>query len=358
MSDPVLRNLLITQRYHEFAVQLRDAGAGEDATWCAFAVWASKTAGATIRGEVLPAKAKQLITADGTAQEVLQRFNHGVTGWAWKHLTHDHVAEVVEDVTGDVSKQIADGNVLVFAELAPIFTALIDAHGCSPRSRQELAAALAPSLAPLASDTDGVAVVAAFESYEKALFDPAARPALILRANTLAVAHEQRRLQPAISAALGAAISDTLKKVIERDIVGHLPTAQVRGVLDGLTGDVCNVLDKAWDTALTEAIMQLVTPNETLDLRRDVPPLSGRMFPPELCDLSGTEAESAVAQWDRTRGVGTPSGARDWAVLEDRMNFIVNLFRSRQRDATLFNPPFSDAQLAVLAQGQLPSGPL
>ena len=98
-----------------------------------------------------------------------------------------------------------------------------------------------------------------------------------------------------ISAALGAAISDTLKKVIERDIVGHLPTAQVRGVLDGLTGDVCNVLDKAWDTALTEAIMQLVTPNETLDLRRDVPPLSGRMFPPELCDLSGTEAESAVA---------------------------------------------------------------
>ena len=40
------------------------------------------------------------------------------------------------------------------------------------------------------------------------------------------------------------------------------------------------------------------------------------------------------------------------------MNFIVNLFRLRRRDATLFNPPFSDAQLAVLAQGQLPSGPL
>jgi hypothetical protein len=40
------------------------------------------------------------------------------------------------------------------------------------------------------------------------------------------------------------------------------------------------------------------------------------------------------------------------------MNFIVNLFRSRQRDASLFNPPFSNAQLAVLAQGQLPPGPL
>ena len=65
-----------------------------------------------------------------------------------------------------------------------------------------------------------------------------------------------------------------------------------------------------------------------------------------------------MAQWDRTGGTGTPSGAHDWAVLEERMNFIVNLFRSRQRDASLFSPPFSDAQLAVLAQGQLPPGPL
>src|SRR5271157_466766 len=260
MSDPVLRNLLITQRYHEFAVRLREAGAGADATWCAFAVWASKTAGATIRGEVLPAKARQLMTGNGAAQEVLQRFNHGVTGWLWEHLTLDHLGEVIEDVTGDVSKQIADGNVLVFAELAPLFTALINACLSSPVTPQELAAALAPLLAPLASDKDGVAVVAAFDAYQRALLNPSARPALILRANTLAVAHEQRRLQPAISAALDAAISDTLKKVIERDIVGHLPTAEVRHVLDGLTGDVCNILDEAWDTALTESIMQLATP--------------------------------------------------------------------------------------------------
>ena len=358
MSDPVLRNLQITQRYHEFAVQLRDAGAGEDATWCAFAVWASKTAGASIRGEVLPAKAKQLLVEADGAQAVLQRFNHGVTGWAWKHLTHDHVAQVIDAVTADVAKQIADGNVLVFAELAPLFTALIDALHSVPRTSQDLAAALAPSLAPLASDPNGVAVVAAFEAYERAVCDPTTRPALVLRANTLAVAHEQRRLQPAIAAALDAAISDTLRKVIEQDIVTHLPTAEVRRVLDALTGEVCTVLDGAWDTALTEAIMQLVTPSETLDLRRDVPPLSGGMFPPELRDLAGTEAESAVAQWDRTHGKGIPSGAHDWAKLEDRMNFIVNLFRSRQRDPNLFNPPYTDAQLATLAQGRLPPGPL
>jgi hypothetical protein len=40
------------------------------------------------------------------------------------------------------------------------------------------------------------------------------------------------------------------------------------------------------------------------------------------------------------------------------MNFIVNLFRSRQRDASLFQPPFSAEQLAELAQGQVPEGAL
>jgi hypothetical protein len=45
-------------------------------------------------------------------------------------------------------------------------------------------------------------------------------------------------------------------------------------------------------------------------------------------------------------------------VLEERMNFIVNLFRSRQRDPSLFDAPFSEAQLAELSEGRLPSGPL
>ena len=356
MADPVLRNLWITQRYHQFALQLRDAGAGEDATWCAFAVWASKTAGATIRGEVLPARAKQLLIDN--AWPVLDRFNHGLAGLALRHLTHDHLALAVQSISADVSTQIAAGNVLVFAELAPLFSAFLDALGSRPATPEVLAAHLAPTLSTLDSAEDAATLEAVFSAYGQALYGPADRAALILEANTLAVAHEQRRLQPAISAALNAAITDTLQKVIEGDVVGHFPIAEVRHLVDGLTDDVCKVLDGAWDTALTEAVMQLVTASETLDLRRDVPPLSEGLFPPVLCDLSGTAAERAVAQWDKTGGTGRPSGAHDWAVLEQRMNYIVNLFRSRQRDGTLFDPPFSEAQLAVLAEGHLPPGPL
>jgi hypothetical protein len=358
LSDPVVRNLCITQRYHELAAGLRDAGLGPDATWCAFAVWASKTAGATIRGDVLPTRAKDCFADSGATEGILDRFNHGVEAWAMRRLSHEHIAQVIDSVTADVARHVGDGNLLVFAELAPLFTALLDGCRASPCEPQQLSQAMAPALTALTKSEDAGGVVDAFAAYEAARFAAASRPVLVLQANTLAVAHEQQRLQPAISGALNAPISDSLKQVIEADVVGHLPGADARRVLDGLADEVCTHLDATWDTVLTEVIMQLVTATETFDLRRDVPPLAEGMFPPELIDIAGTVADPVVARWDRTNGTGVPSGARDWDVLEDRMNFIVNLFRSRQQDAALFDPPFSNAQLGVLATGQLPPGPL
>ncbi len=361
MTDPVLRNLWITQRYHELALQLREAGAGEDATWCAFAVWASKTAGATIRGEVLPVRARRLLVENEATQAALRALSHGAAGHVWRFLlSRDPLGRAAEQVTGDVSKALAEGNRLVFAELAPLFTALVKARGSvDATTPQSLSTALAPALASLQnSGIDTSDLGAAFDAYAHALCAPSGRAALILQANMLAVAHEQQRLQPAIEQALGAAVTDTLQRVLEDDLVRHVPAAGVREVLDHLTGDVCATLDEAWDVALTDAIMQLVTASETLDLHDNVPPLNGTLFPPALSDLRGTPAEDVVAKWDKTGGTGVRSGADNWERLEERMNFIVNLFRSRQQVAALFDPPFSDAQLAVLARGELPPGPL
>jgi hypothetical protein len=358
MADPVLRNLCITQRYHEFAIALRDAGCAQDATWCAFAVWASKTAGATIRGEVLPARAKKVLLENEAARAAVHRFNHGLAGKALQDLTHDHLGQLIEGVTGDVATQIAAGNVLVFSELAPIFAVLVQALDPRPATMAALTETMAPVLATLGTDADAMSAVAAFECYGRAVFASGERATLVLDANVLAVAHEQRRLQPAISSALNAAISDTLKRLIETEIVRRLPKEGARRALDRLTDELCAVLDEGWDTALTESIMQLVTANETFDLREDVPPLVDGMFPVGLRTLTGTAAEATFGQWDKTTGTGTPSGAHDWAVLDERMNFIVNLFRSRQNDATMFDPPFSFDQLAHLAQGQVPPPPL
>jgi hypothetical protein len=102
----------------------------------------------------------------------------------------------------------------------------------------------------------------------------------------------------------------------------------------------------------------LETFDERLELHRDVPPLQNRLYPPTLADLKGSAAEAPFGQWDRTEGKGAPTGAHDWAEIKDRMNFIVNLFRSRQQHPALFTPPFSPAQLASLDADQLPEEPL
>ena len=138
MADPVRSAICGSlQRYHEFAVaRCATPGTGRMQPGAQFAVWASKTAGATIRGDVLPAKTKELLTDNEATQAALHRFNHGIAERAVQHLTHDHLVEVIEGVTGDVSRQIAAGNVLVFAELAPIFTALIQALRSNPATKR------------------------------------------------------------------------------------------------------------------------------------------------------------------------------------------------------------------------------
>ena len=52
LADPVVRNLRITQCYHELAVVM-SALTGPGANWCAVATWASRQAGQSIRKEDL-----------------------------------------------------------------------------------------------------------------------------------------------------------------------------------------------------------------------------------------------------------------------------------------------------------------
>jgi hypothetical protein len=59
LADPVVRNLQITQCYHELSLAL-GTRTGNHANWCTFAVWASKQAGQTIRKEHLARALEQL----------------------------------------------------------------------------------------------------------------------------------------------------------------------------------------------------------------------------------------------------------------------------------------------------------
>ena len=52
------------------------------------------------------------------------------------------------------------------------------------------------------------------------------------------------------------------------------------------------------------------------------------------------------------------SAAGDWAHLLDRMNFIVDYFRSRQRKQELLKAPYSPIQVRTIYRGEVPLGSL
>ncbi len=341
MQDPCLRNLWITQTYHDLGTQLSARGLGPDATWALFAVWASKSAGRIIRGEELPSMLRAGIEDDPALHEQRDDLNRR---WRWARrvrLTQEfhlgQLSKLTDDVAADVSRQLAEGNRLVFAELAPVFEALV--RGDHPEVSPELEQPVA--------------------DYEQALGepDPAKRSIHVLRANVAAVAHEQHRLQSYIAGAVDAPISDALHDLINDHIARLIPGWILKHVAWPAVEKLSSELTRLWQDSATAILMRLVTPDEDLDLHHTLPapPGGGPLFVPPL---SGPEATAALGSWDRTGGLGRPCGADDWVSLEQRMGYIVNLFRSRQRRPRLADPPFSPGQIDEMANGRLPAGPL
>src|ERR1700687_2375586 len=111
MADPVLRNLWITQAYHDFASGLAAVGGQTNATWCAFAVWASKTAGAVIRGDELPARVRGLLATSQEASAQMAGINtqthHLRRDGILVELSHSHLVDVLDRIIEDISSQIA-----------------------------------------------------------------------------------------------------------------------------------------------------------------------------------------------------------------------------------------------------------
>jgi hypothetical protein len=110
---------------------------------------------------------------------------------------------------------------------------------------------------------------------------------------------------------------------------------------------------------MTRWFMTIKLPAETLRLGQDVPRLeTGEMFPVELRQLQHPALLGLLQELDGTLDSSRGSAANDWGCLYDRMNFLVDFFRSRQQDGRLYQQPFCDAQVAIIRAGGVPAGPL
>lgn len=329
-------------------------------SWPAFATWASKTAGASIRGEELPRIFVDVLLSSPAARRFLAAIE-ARGGGAATPRGHD-LTGLVEDALADISVIIARGNLSVFEELGPLFGRMITTFD---GQRVPDAAARDAFLATVRAVDDGAEATSrlrgGFAAYHAAIFepDPKVKAERILFANTLCGLTEQMRLQPTIEAALDTPVKDAVRRfgsgVLDALGVHGLP----RTVADELLTLALPEMERIGRDVITAEMMRLALPGETLDLAHDVPAgAGGHVFPDELVKLDLPELRSLVAVYDRTGGTGRHSGAHDWANLDDRMDYIVNLFRARQQQAALLGDPFSAEQVAAMQDGRVPGGAL
>ena len=110
-----------------------------------------------------------------------------------------------------------------------------------------------------------------------------------------------------------------------------------------------------WGDLMTKLLGTIETPDGTLLLDHDVPPIPGQPFtPPEIEPVVVDDLAALLARFDRSDANGVGSAAADWVNLDDRMNFIANLFVSRHHRIELFQPPFDGAVVADIEAGRIP----
>ena len=369
IADPVVRNLRITQCYHELALAVAERVA-PGANWCAFATWASRQAGQTIRGEDFARAAEDIIGSHEVTQVITEIIRLSIqTGRALTHATIvDALRRAVdpEAALRRAADAVALGNRKVFVEIGREFA----------RWRGTAAAAGAPDAAATAAFADGLRggeppdgqrlLREAFAAYGEACRAPndSQRAILLLLGNLLIGLHEQTRLQPEIQASLDAAIDAGAVRSALLPLVMPGAWLRTRAWIARVTGrpmpaDVAiDALVKAVRRRLrlviTDLLMTLRLPGVVLHLGRDV---SGE-FPEELRVIEYAPLRTLLASIDPTPDSTAESGAVDWANLRERLHYIADLFRCWHGKPELFTAPFTPEQVTAMREGRRPDGSL
>ena len=74
--------------------------------------------------------------------------------------------------------------------------------------------------------------------------------------------------------------------------------------------------------------------------------------------MTDPELRELLARYEPVPPALDDCGAEDWSVLDQRMHYIVHLFRAYHEDGTLASAPFTPAQVERIRAGELPDGEL
>ena len=343
MADPVRRNLRITECYYRLS-RAMTGRTGDCSNWCTFAIWASRQAGRTIRGEDLLERFKSYTLAEATLRRpvvslwrsLLRRgvFHPGTALGRLVRRVHSPF-----DAFELASDAVARGNWKVFAEIGLEFARYLrecpaDAPADSD-AMQRFLAGLRPGDPPDGQDL----LRRAFTRYQAQGFasDPGPRAGLISLANLEIGVHEQTRLEPEIREALEAA------------------PAAAEGLLGPVVWGLRRFSRDLSRRAITECMMVLALPG---DLSLPLGMHLDRPFAEGLRDVRDPEFLQLIARFEPEAGMTDDCGASDWVILTQRLHYISHFFRAFHAESDLLGPPFTPEQIRKVRAGEIPDGSL
>ena len=309
LGDPTQCNRAITQAHYALSQVLQEViGADAGANFHSWAVWGSKKAGFTIRQEDLDTALVDATRAGGisgamtglaVARQLGGRFWYpvgfltgavagAVSGRAIARWSRHRAAHLVLEgnrlVLNDIGRQTAR-----FCEM------FSDRKLLTPEALETFCLSLTE---PLLRDVF-------FHYGQAALKTGQSRCEHAYFANLLAILHEHQKLQPYIASSMPFIVKRCVTKRLMRFEIGAL----------------------------------------SLSVSEDVPPLSAmRDFPESLETLRLPELHEFLGRWERTSHKLHNSKATDWSQIEQRMAYIVGLFRRFHTDPSVVAAPYSTAE--------------
>ena len=361
IDDRVLRNYWVTQTYSDLAAGLSRLLGPDTANWCTFGTWASDTVGRNIRGEDLPRWLHDRVVLHDGMMGAIRSVNEGPQGKLLSECLHfvtpDHVLAVVRELLSACAMNLSNGNTEVFAEIAPAAATFIACYEGQPVNESS-ARARVLELCVGAPPFEGVnRLCAGFSLWCDAMEEtaPATRSQLILAGSLQLGAHEQHHLQSAIAGSMDMGINQSAALYRERLVSERGAFARLAPSITSALDPLVDATGDLWGDLMTKLLGTIETPDGTLLLDRDVPAIAGQPFtPPDVESIVVPDLVTLKARFDQSDGNGVGSAAADWVKLDDRMNFIANLFISRHHRLALFQPPFDGAVVADIEARRIP----
>jgi hypothetical protein len=339
-----LRNRRITVAYSDLSERLaallgRRDGVGQ-ANWCTFATWTSKTIGTWIEHDVVPEPLLELRSWPRPVVDAMGR----VATW------------LLQRENGASYRCLAAGNRFVFLEVAQaagMFVEHFEGVEEDPdekawdeywrrmrrvvRDLHRLDPTWLPTEAPAVEDLQ-----VGLRQYYEALFedDRKLRAERILAGTILLGVYEQTRVDGYVDASMALFTERAM-----RQLVRHR-RAELRGVYRWPTVGYARLM--------TKGLVLDLPPDERLYVARPLPaPAGAPLFPEDLQVVTLPLLQALLSRWDLSDGRDDGRRAWNWCDLDNRMSYIVNLFRSRQQYPAMFSRPFSPEVEQALLAGRL-----